>query len=88
VKCLLGDALALMPTVAKEYGAADMIFIDGKPSEYLQYLQVAEACGLVRPGTRVIADNAQVFASFKGVKEYLEYVRTSGKYETETMTQP
>eukprot|EP00802_Teleaulax_amphioxeia_P021601 Tamp_21969.p1 GENE.Tamp_21969~~Tamp_21969.p1 ORF type:complete len:361 (+),score=94.38 Tamp_21969:53-1084(+) len=83
VKCLLGDALELMPAVAEEYGAADMIFIDGKPSEYFEYLRVAEACGLVRPGTRVIADNVEVFSTFNGVKEYLEYVRTSGKYESE-----
>ena len=51
VKCLLGDALALMPQLAAEYGAADLLFIDGKPSEYMQYLQAAESAGLVRPGT-------------------------------------
>ena len=51
VRCLLGDALEKMPEIARQYGPADVIFIDGKPSEYLEYLKVAEACGLVRSGT-------------------------------------
>jgi len=85
VKCILGDALTQMPLIAQEYGPADLIFVDGKPSEYLTYLQVAESCGLVRPGTTVIADNVEVFKEFNGVKEYLEYVRGSGKYESETI---
>jgi len=33
----------------------------------------------------VIADNVEVFKDFDGVKQYLEYVRTSGKYDSETI---
>ena len=33
----------------------------------------------------VIADNAEVFKDLAGVKEYLEYVRGCGKYESRTI---
>ena len=33
----------------------------------------------------VIADNAEVFKDLTGVKEYLEYVRGGGKYESRTI---
>ena len=48
---MLGDVLEMMPSLVEEYGAADLLFIDGKPSEYRQYLEAAESSGLVRPGT-------------------------------------
>ena len=39
---MLGDALEVMPEIAQEHGGADLLFLDGRPSEYMQYLQVKE----------------------------------------------
>ena len=33
----------------------------------------------------MIADNAEVFKELNGVKEYLDYVRNSGKYDSKTI---
>ena len=40
---MLGDALEVMPEIAQEHGGADLLFLDGRPSEYMQYLQVKES---------------------------------------------
>ena len=40
---MLGDALEVMPEIAQELGGADLPFLDGSPSEYMQYLQVKES---------------------------------------------
>ena len=56
-----------------------MLFLDGLPSQYLAYLKAAEP--LLAPGALVVADNAGIFGQ-GGLLEYLEYVRSSGKYSS------
>lgn len=82
-----GDAMTQIPKVPGAVGAAtdderviDFLFLDGLPREYLGYLQAAEP--LLKPGAVVVADNAGVFAQ-GGLKPYLEYVRSSGKYSSQ-----
>ena len=57
-----------------------MLFLDGTPSETLQYLKAAEP--FLAEGATVVADNAGVFAN-GGMKPYLEYVRCNSKYTSE-----
>ncbi|PNW88683.1 hypothetical protein CHLRE_01g040300v5 [Chlamydomonas reinhardtii] len=63
-------------------GCIDLLFLDGTPKEYLDYLRAAEP--FLAPGALVVADNAGVFAQ-GGLKPYLEYVRggSGGKYRSE-----
>lgn len=85
VECWFGDALQTLPQVAAAAGPADLIFIDGRPAEYADYLAAAERCGLVRGGTVVVADNVGIFEGSEGVKQYLGVVRGSGRYESRTL---
>ena len=55
----------------------DLLFLDGIPKQYLEYLKAAES--RLAPGAMIIADNAGVFAD-GGLRPYLEYVRNSAKY--------
>lgn len=76
------DALqGLLKMAEKEglTGKVDFLLLDGVPREYLAYLQAAEP--LLAPGALVVADNAGVFKD-GGLKPYLEYVRSSPKYES------
>jgi predicted O-methyltransferase YrrM len=71
-----GDALEVIPTLDLKL---DLLFVDAAKDEYLKYLKLAEH--MLHPGSAVFADNAGVFA--RDMQDYLEYVRTSGKYASE-----
>ncbi len=60
-------------------GKFDLIFIDAAKEEYLEYLKLIER--KLREGSVVVADNAGTFA--EQMRDYLKYVRTSGKYGSE-----
>lgn len=79
-----GDARTLLaegPSKLLGSGEAkiELLFLDGLPKEYLEYLQAAEP--YLAPGALVIADNAGIFAQ-GGLKPYLEYVRSSPRYSS------
>jgi catechol O-methyltransferase len=59
-------------------GPFDGVLLDHWKDEYLPDLKRLEEHRLIRPGTVVIADNVGFFS----VPDYLEYVRTSGRYQT------
>jgi predicted O-methyltransferase YrrM len=71
-----GDALDVIPTLNISF---DMLFIDAAKNEYLDYLRLVES--KLRSRGAVFADNAGVFAS--EMRDYLAYVRDSGKYRSE-----
>jgi predicted O-methyltransferase YrrM len=75
IKIITGDALQIIPTLMGQF---DFAFIDAAKDEYYQYLKLAED-KLVK-GAVVVADNAGIFA--KEMKDYLNYVRSSGKYRS------
>ncbi|CAL5219272.1 g1072 [Coccomyxa viridis] len=75
-----GNALKQIPEQFRGRPSIDMLFLDGTPSETLQYLKAAEP--FLAEGATVVADNAGVFAN-GGMKPYLEYVRSDSKYSSE-----
>ena len=75
IKIITGDALQVIPTLK---GHFDFAFIDAEKSEYYQYLRLADD-KLVK-GAIILADNAGIFAD--EMKDYLDYVRNSGKYRS------
>ena len=73
----LGDATKLIPTVKDK---VDFLFLDAAKEEYMQYLKLAES--KLNKNAVVVADNVKMFAD--GMKDYLDYVRGSPKYESKT----
>jgi len=60
-------------------GPLDLVFIDHWKDLYLPDLRRIEDCGLLQPGSVIIADNVTFFDT----TDYLEYVRNGGTYDSE-----
>ena len=73
VEVITGDAIQIIPSLK---GSFDFAFIDADKTEYYGYLRLVE--NKLHKGSVVVADNAGIFA--RQMKDYLDYVRTSGKY--------
>ena len=73
----VGDAKTVIPTLKEIF---DLLFLDAEKKDYLRYLKSLE--DKISPDAVVIADNVKIFAS--QMKDYLDYVRKSGKYESKT----
>jgi predicted O-methyltransferase YrrM len=71
-----GDALTVIPRMN---GKFDMVFLDATKDEYLEYLKLSEH-KLERGGV-VFADNVKMSAH--EMRDYLDYVRNSGRYKSE-----
>jgi len=70
-----GKAELVIPTLR---GPFDLVFLDHWKDLYLPDLQRLERHGCLRPGSVVVADNVGLF----DVTPYLDYVRTSGRYDS------
>lgn len=77
VEIKIGDAKELIPTLSNKF---DFMFIDAAKDEYLTYLLTAEK--KLEKKAVVIADNVKIFED--DMRDYLESVRKSGKYESRT----
>jgi predicted O-methyltransferase YrrM len=75
VEVIVGGASKVLPRLT---GRFDMVFIDADKTAYLEYLRLVE--DRLRKGSVVVADN--VGASDDQMKDYLDYVRSSGKYSS------
>ena len=75
VKVITGNALQVIPKLKDRF---DFVFIDAAKNEYFNYLRLAE--DKLHKGAVIVADNAGIFAN--QMKNYLDYVRTSGKYRS------
>ena len=73
------NALEAIPKLDLKY---DLLFLDAAKDEYLKYLKLAENKNL-KKGSIVVADNVEV--SKNEMVDYLEYVRSSGIYKSETI---
>jgi predicted O-methyltransferase YrrM len=76
IEVICHDAIDVIPTLSGY--KFDMVFLDAIKSEYLQYLRLIEQKNLMKEGSVVVADNAILYEN--EMKDYLEYVRNSGKY--------
>jgi predicted O-methyltransferase YrrM len=77
---LTGNALNLLPKLT---GTFDMVFLDAEKTKYFDYLKLIE--GKLRIGSVLAADNAGFYAN--QMKDYLIYVRTSGKYTSQYISE-
>lgn len=54
IVCHIGSALDIVPSLGEVF---DLVFIDGDKREYREYYDMLFACGAVRSGTILLADN-------------------------------
>ena len=59
-----------------------MVFIDAVKNQYLSYLKLVEENSLLKKKSIVVADNVLIYEN--EMKDYLDYVRNSGKYNSYT----
>jgi predicted O-methyltransferase YrrM len=72
----VGDALTVIPSMN---GKFDMVFLDAAKDKYLKYLKLSE--DKLERGGVVFADNVKMPAH--EMRDYLDYVRNSGRYNSE-----
>ena len=80
IEVISGNALEVIPTLTAY--KFDLIFLDAAKSEYLQYLRLLEEKHLMKKDSVVVADNVILFEN--EMKDYLEYVRSSDRYKSQT----
>ena len=81
IEVIIGDALKIIPTLKNHY-RFDLVFIDAVKNHYLRYLKLVEDNGLLNNKSLVVADNVLIYEN--EMKDYLDYVRNSGKYNSYT----
>ena len=74
------DGLKGIPLLQKQ--KFDLMFLDAIKSEYLKYLKLAEENNLLSDRVVVVADNVLLYAN--EMQDYLQYVRTSGRYKSQS----
>ena len=79
IQVVNGDAKKVIPRLEVKF---NMVFLDAAKSEYLKYLQLVEQYGLLEKEAVIVADNVILFED--EMKDYLDYVRDSGKYLSHT----
>jgi caffeoyl-CoA O-methyltransferase len=72
----VGNALTVIPRMN---GTFDMVFLDAAKDKYLKYLKLSE--DKLERGGVVFADNVKTSAH--EMRDYLDYVRNSGRYRSE-----
>ena len=81
IEVITGDALKIIPTLNNHY-RFDLVFIDAVKNHYLRYLKLVEDNNLLNKKSLVVADNVLIYE--KEMKDYLDYVRNSGRYNSYT----
>jgi predicted O-methyltransferase YrrM len=80
IKVICNDAIDVIPTLGGY--KFDLVFLDAIKTQYLSYLRLIEEKNLINEESVVVADNVILYES--EMKDYLEYVRNSGKYKSQT----
>ncbi|KAG9336021.1 hypothetical protein JZ751_003280 [Albula glossodonta] len=80
VQLVEGPSGDLIPQMKELFGVQtfDFVFLDHWKDRYLPDTKLLEECGLLRKGTVLLADNVIC----PGTPEYLEYIRSSPRYES------
>uniref|UniRef100_A0A8C5MXL5 catechol O-methyltransferase n=1 Tax=Leptobrachium leishanense TaxID=445787 RepID=A0A8C5MXL5_9ANUR len=81
VDILVGCTSDLIPQLKKKLDIEkfDFVFIDHWKVSYLRDTKLLEECDLLRPGSVLLADNV----TCPGAPDYLHYMRTSPRYESQ-----
>ena len=82
IEVITGDALKTIPTLNNKYYRFDLVFIDAVKNQYLNYLKLVEENDLLNKKSIVVADNVLIYEN--EMKDYLDYVRNSGRYNSYT----
>jgi predicted O-methyltransferase YrrM len=82
IEVITGDALEIIPNLDNNRYRFDMVFIDAVKNQYLRYLKLMEKNGLLNKNSVIVADNILIYEN--EMKDYLDYVRNSGKYRSYT----
>jgi predicted O-methyltransferase YrrM len=77
IQIVVGDAKRVIPKLKEKF---DFVLIDAVKEEYIDYLLALEP--KLNSKAIIVADNAEIFAD--QMKDYLNYVRNSGKYRSKT----
>jgi predicted O-methyltransferase YrrM len=80
IEVIHADALEEIPKLQKQ--KFDLIFLDAVKADYLKYLNLAESNNLLDDGVVVVADNVLLYKN--EMQDYLQYVRVSGRYQSQT----
>lgn len=80
IEVINADGLEMIPLLQKR--KFDLMFLDAIKSDYLNYLNLAETNNLLSDNVVVVADNVLLYEN--EMQDYLQYVRTSGKYKSES----
>src|SRR5207245_4595171 len=78
IKIIKGDAMEILPKLP---GPFDLVFLDAEKTQYLDYLKAVE--DKLHQGSVVVADTVGVFQD--QMKNYLTYVRNTGRYRSRTV---
>ena len=79
IQVINGDAKKEIPNLKVKF---NMIFLDAIKNEYLRYLKLVEQYDLLDKRAVIVADNVIIFED--EMKDYLDYVRKSGRYLSST----
>jgi predicted O-methyltransferase YrrM len=82
IEIITGDALDIIPKLDTSHYRFDLVFIDAIKEQYLSYLKLLEENSLLDKNSIIVADNVLLYQ--KEMKDYLEYVRNSGRYNSYT----
>jgi predicted O-methyltransferase YrrM len=82
IEIITGDALDIIPRLDNNHYRFDLVFIDAIKEQYLSYLKLLEENDLLNKKSIIVADNVLLYE--KEMKDYLEYVRNSGRYSSYT----
>jgi predicted O-methyltransferase YrrM len=80
IKVICSDAINVISTLGGY--KFDLVFLDAIKAQYLRYLRLIEEKNLINEESVVVADNVILYES--EMKDYLEYVRNSGNYKSQT----
>ena len=82
IEIITGDALDIIPKLDTSHYRFDLVFLDAIKEQYLSYLKFLEENSLLDKKSIIVADNVLLYE--KEMKDYLEYVRNSGRYNSYT----
>ena len=81
INVITGDAIKIIPMLNNHY-KFDFVFLDAEKNQYLSYLRLLEENNLLKKKAIVVADNVLIYEN--EMKDYLDYVRNSGRYNSHT----